>query len=449
MADAQSIFLNALMGGSTGANMEDLGIFQKDIAANDIYGQLGNAVIGNKFDTGTWTPQQTGLTTALQMFAGTLLKDLGERNQVKQLNMMANILPSLQDNPLETVAPEGVDPLAFGKLRLNAITRKKQQDAVNQQLQGKAKMVILEDLLSKNPALAADTLGLDVPTKKEDSAAATTSIDSQGPNLGIPSISEVFDAKYKEALNRGQDSLRASTYASDSVDSLRKQSKALIGDKIVSGAELIKNLEDLVNTTEQGIATAGVTGIPGASAYESMASILPWADEAKMQAAGDIKLKEAGSAVSLTKKAPGAQSDFELKRLLSIAPGPDKSMAENESLLNGYKLALQSAKEKQAFLEYYSEKAAGNPARVETLWDLYREKNPLTILDKKTGEVKPNPAREPWQKFDFKSAYIDSLAGKTSGMNSMDSGLTLGETDPTGQYRAVYKNGKLIGKQRI
>ena len=170
MADAQSIFLNALMGGSTGANMEDLGMFQKDIAANDTYGQIGDALMGNKFNTQTWTPQQTGLTTALQMFAGTLLKDLGERDQISQINKVAKILPDLTSSPDAVAVPEGVDPLSFAKLKMNVAA--KNNMARNQRI----------------AELSKDLWGVDLK-KREAAASAEGKIEGENAAYGVQGAS--------------------------------------------------------------------------------------------------------------------------------------------------------------------------------------------------------------------------------------------------------------------
>ena len=437
MADAKDVFLEALMGGSSsGANMQDLGMFQQDIAQNNIYGDIGSGIMSKRFDTSTWTPKETGLTTALQMFAGTLLKDLGERRQAEQLNLAASILPQLQSDPMSVIRPEGLDPLAFGKARLNAITRKRLEEQDMQKLKSKAKLEILGDLLTKSPELAAETLGIDIP-QEEPFEPESVTLDGQGPDLGVPTAKEVYDSIYIDARKRlGSPPAQADIKARELTENMRKQSKALIEDKIVESVDLLKNLENVVNITEEGILKAGNTGVWGSSGYEALASVLPWAKEAQRQAEGDISLTKAGDVLAAANRAPGAQSDFELQRLLSTAPGPDKSVAVNKSILQNYKLALKSAKEKQAFLEYFAEKAAGNPSRVETLWSLYREQNPLTILDKETGEYKENTRRKRWQDFDFKAAY----AGNLSGAN-LTKGTTAGE--------GAAKKPRIIGIKRI
>lgn len=185
MADAKDIFLEALMGGgSSGANMQDLGMFQQDIAANNIYGDIGSGLMSKKFDTSTWTPKETGLTTALQMFAGTLLKDLGERRQVAQLEKVAQVLPDLYANPLSVQAPEGVDRLAFAKLKQNIATKAQMAKA------------------SQMSELAKDLWGVEL---KGQEAAATAA----GSIRGKESAMKDLGISDPENLNiKGADTLR-------------------------------------------------------------------------------------------------------------------------------------------------------------------------------------------------------------------------------------------------
>jgi hypothetical protein len=125
MADAQAAFLASLLGGggSTGADVADLGAFQQSIAANDLYSQIAQPIFGAKFDKSTWTPQQAGITNAIQAFTGTLLSQLGKNQQAAQVAAVNDILPQLYADPASVALPEGVDPLAFGQLRSKAIAR--------------------------------------------------------------------------------------------------------------------------------------------------------------------------------------------------------------------------------------------------------------------------------------------------------------------------------------
>lgn len=122
--DAQAAFLASLLGGgSTGADVADLNAFQQSIAANDMYTQMAQPIFQARFDKSTWTPQQSGITNAIQAFTGTLLNQLGKNQQAAQVAAVNDILPQLYADPASVALPEGVDPLAFGQLRSKAIAR--------------------------------------------------------------------------------------------------------------------------------------------------------------------------------------------------------------------------------------------------------------------------------------------------------------------------------------
>lgn len=122
--DAQAAFLASLLGGgSTGADVADLGAFQQSIAQNDIYSQLAQPIFQAQFNKSTWTPQQAGITNAIQAFTGTLLSQLGKNQQAAQVAAVNDILPQLYADPASVALPEGVDPLAFGQLRSKALAR--------------------------------------------------------------------------------------------------------------------------------------------------------------------------------------------------------------------------------------------------------------------------------------------------------------------------------------
>lgn len=129
MADSTAAFLQALMGGASGANVDDIMNFRKDIEENNILNDLAPAILGAKFKTDTWTPTETLGVTAGQAFLGTLLSGLARRDAAEQFSDVASILPQLYENPGSVSVPEGVDPEAFGALKLATIARGSRQKA--------------------------------------------------------------------------------------------------------------------------------------------------------------------------------------------------------------------------------------------------------------------------------------------------------------------------------
>lgn len=125
MADTLDALLSSMLGGglNSGAEAADIGTFQKQIAGNDIFSQLVEPVSASKFDTTTWTPNQTLGTSIGKAFLGSILGEVGKQRQANQIAKVAGILPALYEDPSSVAIPEGVDPGAFSSLRANVIAR--------------------------------------------------------------------------------------------------------------------------------------------------------------------------------------------------------------------------------------------------------------------------------------------------------------------------------------
>lgn len=136
---AQEDLIAQIMGQSTtGADVTDLGNFQKAIGANDYWKQAAVPIGAAKFDTSTWKPSTTAGVLAAQGFLGSILNGLGQRNEADQMNKVASVLPALYSDPISVSAPEGVDPGAFGALKASAIARN-----------SKGQSAALSDLMNK------------------------------------------------------------------------------------------------------------------------------------------------------------------------------------------------------------------------------------------------------------------------------------------------------------
>lgn len=122
MADLDTL-MAFLGGGGSGSNVSDITGFQNQIAQNDLWKVAAAPVLQAKFDTSTWSPMQSFGVSAGQAFLGTLLNEIGNQSESRQLEKVASILPQLYANPLGTETPEGVDPKAFATLKLNTATR--------------------------------------------------------------------------------------------------------------------------------------------------------------------------------------------------------------------------------------------------------------------------------------------------------------------------------------
>jgi hypothetical protein len=435
--DAQAAFLASMLGGgSSGADVADLGAFQQSIAANDMYTQMAQPIFQARFDKSTWTPQQSGITNAIQAFTGTLLSQLGKNQQAAQMSAVNSILPQLYADPASVAMPEGLDPLAFGQLKSKIIARQAEKKA---QVADTLKAGLMQSLFTSRPDLAAKALG--VPNSATE-PVPTSRITDGGPEFGTENLEDMQRRLYEEKRAQGVPAATAEVSAREQVDSLRKRGKQLIGDKLVKEAETISQIEDLVMKGREGIAKAGNTGTFGASTYEKviagLSGILPGSqEEALTQSAGDAKLMETRQLTGAINRivGSGAMSDRESQALFASAMSPDQTVSQNEALLRGYENGLKIMKEHNEFMNYFIDKTGGNPETAQAMWELYKKSNPAVAQDPKTGDYKPNEKRIPWQKFDFTKAYKNYLSGDAL----MGGGAPMGELQSKvpGQIKSV------------
>jgi len=106
-----------------GADLNDLSQFRSTIAQNDPWRMAAAPILGSRFNTSTWSPTQTLAVTGGQAFLGALLNGLGQRSEAAQIDRLAQVLPQLTADPLNTAAPEGVDEEAFNVFKTNQAIR--------------------------------------------------------------------------------------------------------------------------------------------------------------------------------------------------------------------------------------------------------------------------------------------------------------------------------------
>ena len=131
MASEDSI-LKALLGGGGAASTSgsaDVNAFNRTLRENDYWSKAGNMIGGVKFDDRTWSPGQTLAASAGQAFLSTILDSIGQSQERKQTDIMAQALPELYRNPEEFVAPEGVDSMAVNALKMAAIQKEAERKA--------------------------------------------------------------------------------------------------------------------------------------------------------------------------------------------------------------------------------------------------------------------------------------------------------------------------------
>jgi hypothetical protein len=123
MADqaTQAMLAAMLGGGGSLRGLSDIGAFQQELDNNDMFKALAVPIAQTKFDTSTWSPGTTAGVTAAQAFLSGILGELSKREQAEQMFKVAQVLPQLYEDPRAVSMPEGIDPQAFGKLKLEAV----------------------------------------------------------------------------------------------------------------------------------------------------------------------------------------------------------------------------------------------------------------------------------------------------------------------------------------
>jgi hypothetical protein len=116
---------------STLLGTSDLLNFNNSVRQSDPYGITGAALGNVQFDTSTWDPQTTAISSFAKSFLSGLLGNYANQRASDQLSSVVSALPNLKSDPYNTAVPEGVDPGAFNVLKGSAILKKSQNDELS------------------------------------------------------------------------------------------------------------------------------------------------------------------------------------------------------------------------------------------------------------------------------------------------------------------------------
>lgn len=265
--------------------------------------------------------------------------------------------------------------------------------------------------------------------KEAPGGTAPVEVDNQiearplnaGPDFGVPSLEEVYRQTFAAHRKAGVPRVQAAAEASKAVEDARKRSRDLYGNRLADQAQTIADTEKIVMLGKEGIEKAGVTGSGLASMWEkglAMASdILPGQPfpEAERQSAGDKNLeltRNLGAAINRI-VGSGALSNMESQALFATAMSPTNARSQNEAILRNYQNGLAIMKEHQSFMNYFIDKTGSNPEAAQSLWELYKQDNPI-VVQNQNGDFVVNEQRQPWQTYDFRTAYQQYMAGERS-----------------------------------
>lgn len=403
-----ALFGGAGYGGVNRGADADLAAFDRTITLNDPWRLAAAPVFGAKFDTSTWNPMQTLGVTAGQAFLGTMLNALGQRSEAQQLEKVAQVLPQLYSNPSSVSVPEGVDPEAFGTLKLSALKNTADSQAK-----------LFADVFSKNPALAVTTMPelaakfkIKVPDAPKPEPLVE-GLEDTGPSLvnGKETTAKKV-LKYAQAfMDGGMPATQAAVTARQQVEGEIKANTKTF-DEAKAAREYGQKLLDLSNTANAGLTQAGTTGNFEAlrEMWDYVASTFD--DKAQERRTGRQVLTSIAPEIVKMSRSPGAVSDFETKLYLGAGPGVNQTPETNAILAQKMadlgKLQLDYAD----FLDAYREQNAGSTLGAAKKWSEYRQAFPIFKGD--TENIQLNTERPSWQEY-FGGQAIPEAASSLGG----------------------------------
>ncbi len=418
MASEDSI-LKALLGGGGAASTSgsaDVNAFNRTLRENDYWSKAGNMIGGVKFDDKTWSPGQTLAASAGQAFLSTILDSIGQSQERKQTELMAQALPELYRNPEQFVAPVGVDSMAVNALKMAAIQKEAERDAAREEKKASSIDQIRQQFFTQRPDLAMRELGISDPLEQvqEDSilnAPAPMDMLSKGLSSGGMTPAEKLIA-YNKEFSKTMPRTQAAKAASEQIASEMKMNKDSV-DAAKTSREYGQQLLDLSNTADNALTAIGPTGglfEKPRELKDFLASSVLGDEEAKGRRTGRQLLESTAPQIVKMGKSPGAVTDYENKLIIKSFANLGNEPEAN-ALLVGKMQALGELHQDYAdFLEAYKAINGGTVSGADKKWAEYRKSVPLLVGEGEDIEVNTN--RPSWKDF-FSGEY--SSASPSNG----------------------------------
>lgn len=428
--------VSQLLGG--GGSNDILG-FQRTLAGNDLFSQVGDGLLGAKFNTSTWSPAESLATSAVQAFLGAALRGYGQYNQGKQLEKVAAVLPQLYADPASVSLPEGVDPAAFGQLKMGTMQRRNALTEAQRVGDQSDREKLFTEVFSRNPAIAMKTMpdiaqrmGVDIPSE-----SPSPSERDPGPinplASGKSSTEEKFKQYYRSFLAEGMPAQQAATAAKEQVKG-EVAANAKSFDQAQEARKYGQKLLELSSQAKSAIGQAGETGnFQGIRhGLDVLGANILGLEDSKKKVVADTVLDGLAPQIIQLGRSPGAVSDFEAAMLLKSGPSTGNRPEANAILAQKWEDLGKLSVDYADFLEAYREANAGSIIGADKKWDEYRKAFPLF---KGEGEsIQLNSDRPSWQDF-FSGEAVPQQSGKNESAN----GNTNDKPVPTGRYT---KSGK-------
>lgn len=404
---------------------DDLAGFQNRVAQDNIFSTLAPAIQNTKFNTSTWSPTEQAGTSLLQSFLSTALGQIG-RNQVSdQVAKVAQILPSLSSfgtDPRTVQAPEGVDQGAFDVLKATSILKQNQRKAslINELFTDPQK---LAQISRTNPGvvnqLFGETGSSPIAEKTLPVEAAPVDPLSAALQTGKDSVQDKERAYFAQYVADGYTPSQAAQSAREKIAGEVKANKGSFDD-VKAARDRAQRLQDIINTAESGLSTAGTTGPlnPLAHGLDYLQSF--WNPDAAKRVAGDAVVDSIAPEIVKMGRSPGAVSDYESRMLINSGPSTRNTPEANQAVLQNFKAIAKIEAEHADFLETYRDINGGSTIGADKKWLQYKNAHPILTTDGDKVEINPN--RPSWQEF-FSSGGKSDIPKPAASSVSRDAAL--------------------------
>ena len=422
----------------------DLAAFNKSVAENDPWRIAAAPINQWKPDESTWSSNQSAGAAAVKGFLSGFLSGQAKNNEADQLKRVTAVLPQLYADPMGVSAPEGVDNNAFAGIQSAAALNDYQRQALLQADRVKsardAKLALVKDpskmIVLKNTAPSLfesmfGNVGAAAPIEAAPIAPA-----SQAPTLNLSNGKTPTELRrqqlYSSNLLATGDQVAARQAADRELEAEMKANASSF-DAAKEARDKATQLQNIVGTARAGMAEAGQTGSTLASTYEHYASQLPWATEAKRQAAGDTMINSVVPAIVKEGRWPGALAVQEMEALKQSGPSASNTPEANQALVDRMEAVSKHLYDYADFLEAYKDTNSGSTVGASKAWSAYERAYPL-YKDNTLNTERPS-----WHDFfsgDWQSG-LSAAPAATSGTSQVPAGYKLQRNKVTGETRIV------------
>jgi len=314
-----------------------------------------------------------------------------------------------------------------------AFDRQKANEALNSQL--------VLALAKDHPEMLGDdlrkSLGLRPMINTADAAPKAPASPLLAP--GAKPTSQKLTEYYHQFRNEGMPETQAAAAARQQLEGEIKANAGSF-DAAKEAREYGQKMIQLADTADMGMSKAGKTGnMQGVRSFLDAvnSNLNPFGgEESRTRRQGDQELESIGPEIVKMSRSPGALSDYETRMYLKSGPSVYNLPETNRVLVDKMKELGKLHMEYADFIDAYRDANSGSTIGADKMWMEYRKATPLIVPDEKTGDLRINTNRTPWQEF---------FAKRGGGMDDMkpDSATAAFESE-LGAKKPRYTDEELI-----